>query len=174
MKYLNFSSSGSNVESVTWKLTKNRNPLQVSFKEFRYKCKTEILKNAFWQLLLGSTLFWKFSIMAASQRQLQRDIFILEILSYKYLTFRTVTVTSWWRGRNFYEFFLSKGVREKGNHTEIALNIIQKQYFSSSKPFFFYHSRRATPWISNQLFWKFSFLRVLWDIKKFYQWSYLK
>ena len=71
MKYLNFRSSGSKLESVTWKFTKNRNPSQVFFKEFRYKCRTEILKNAFWWLLLGITLFWKFSWMVASQRQLQ-------------------------------------------------------------------------------------------------------
>ena len=71
MKYLNFRSSGSKLESVTWKFTKNRNPSQVFFKEFRYNCRTEILKNTFWWLLLGTTLFWKFSWMAASQRQLQ-------------------------------------------------------------------------------------------------------
>ena len=71
MKYLNFRSSGSKLESVTWKFTKNRNPSQVFFKEFRYKCRTEILKNAFWWLLLGITLFWKFSWMATSQGQLQ-------------------------------------------------------------------------------------------------------
>ena len=76
MKYLNFRSSGSKLESVTWKFTKNRNPSQVFFKEFRYKCRTEILKNAFWWLLLGTTLIRKFSWMAASQRQLQRYIYL--------------------------------------------------------------------------------------------------
>ena len=74
MKCLNFRNSGSKLESVTWKFTKIRNPSQVLFKEFRYKCRTEILKNAFWWLLLGTTLIWKFSWMAASQRQLQRHI----------------------------------------------------------------------------------------------------
>ena len=76
MKYLNFRSSGSKLESVTWKFTKNRNSSQVFFKEFCYKCRTEILKNAFWWLLLVTTLFWKFSWMAASQRQLQRCIYL--------------------------------------------------------------------------------------------------
>ena len=36
MKYLNFRSSGSKLESITWKFTKNRNSSQVFFKEFRY------------------------------------------------------------------------------------------------------------------------------------------
>ena len=76
MKCLNFRRSGSKLESVTWKFTKNRNPSQVFFKEFRYKCRTEILKNAFWWLLLGTTLIRKFSWMAASQRQLQRYIYL--------------------------------------------------------------------------------------------------
>ena len=74
MKCLNFRSGGSKLESVTWKFTKNRNPSQVFFKEFRYNCRTEILKNTFWWLLLGTTLFWKFSWMAASQGQLQRYV----------------------------------------------------------------------------------------------------
>ena len=76
MKYFNFRSSGSKLESVTWKFTKNRKPSQVFFKEFHHKCRTEILKNAFWWLLLWTTLFWKFSWMAASQRQLQRYIYL--------------------------------------------------------------------------------------------------
>ena len=46
MKCLNLSSSGSKIESVTCKFTKNRTPLQLFFKEFHYKCRTGILKNA--------------------------------------------------------------------------------------------------------------------------------
>ena len=44
MKYLNFRSSGLKLESVTWKFTKNRNPSEVFFKGFRYKCRTDIEK----------------------------------------------------------------------------------------------------------------------------------
>ena len=89
MKYLNLSSSGSKFESVTCKFIKNRIPSQLFFKEFHYKCRTGILKNASWWLLLRTTLFWN-SWMAAFQRQLQ-SIFILEILDYKYFTFLTLT-----------------------------------------------------------------------------------
>ena len=41
-------------------------------------------------------------------------------------------------------FFLGRGFREKCKHTEIALNIIQKQYFSPKNPFAFHYSRIAT------------------------------
>ena len=43
------------------------------------------------------------------------------------------------------DFLLSKGFREKCKHTEIVLNIIQKQYFSSKNPFPLHYSRIATP-----------------------------
>ena len=46
MKCLNLSSSGSKIESVTCKFTKNRTPSQLFFKEFHYICRTGILKNA--------------------------------------------------------------------------------------------------------------------------------
>ena len=59
----------------------------------------------------------------------------------------------------FFWIFLGKGLREKCKHTEIALNIIQKQYFSSNNPFSFHYSRIATLWISNQLLLKFSFFK---------------
>ena len=44
------------------------------FKEFLHKCRTAILKNATWWLLLRTTLFWIYFWMAPSQRQLQRYI----------------------------------------------------------------------------------------------------
>ena len=69
-KYLNFRSSGAKVESVTCKFTKNRSSVQVFFEEFHYKRRTAILKNASRWLFLGTTLFWKYSWMATSQRQL--------------------------------------------------------------------------------------------------------
>ena len=72
MIYLNFRSNGSKLESVTWKFNKNRTPSQVFFKEFHYKSRTSVLKIASWWLLLGTTFFWKFFWMAASQGQLQR------------------------------------------------------------------------------------------------------
>ena len=115
------------VESVTCKFTKNRTPSQLFFKEFHYKCRTAILKNAFWWLLLRATLFWKYSWMADFQRQLQ-SIFILKILDTHILHFLL------WRqvkaGRIFMDIYLSKGFDEKCKQTELALDLIQKQYFS--------------------------------------------
>ena len=81
MKYLNFRSSASKLEGIACKFTKSSTPSEVVFEEFHYKCRTAILKNASRWLLLGTTLFLKYSSMAASQRQLQ-SIFILEILGY--------------------------------------------------------------------------------------------
>ena len=75
MKYSNFRSSASKLESITCKFTKSRTPSEVFFEEFHYKCRTAILKNASRWLLLGTSLFLKYSSMAASQRQLQRYIY---------------------------------------------------------------------------------------------------
>ena len=75
MKYLNFRSSASKLETITCKFTKSRTLSEVFFEEFHYKCRTAILKNASRWLLLGTTLFSKYSSMAASQRQLQRYIY---------------------------------------------------------------------------------------------------
>ena len=75
MKYLNFRSSASKLESITCKFTKSRTPSEVFFEEFHYKCRTAILKNASRWLLLGTTLFLRYSLMAASQIQLQRYIY---------------------------------------------------------------------------------------------------
>ena len=116
----------SKLESITCKFTKSRTPSEVVFEEFHYKCRTAILKNASRWLLLGTTLFLKYSSMTASQRQLQ-SIFILEILGYTCFTF--LTLTSCYRGMNFY-IFLSESFGETCKHTELALNFIQKQYFS--------------------------------------------
>ena len=74
MKYLNFRSSASKLESITYKFTKSCTPSEVVFEEFHHKCRTAILKNALRWLPLGTTLFSKYSSMAASQRQLQRCI----------------------------------------------------------------------------------------------------
>ena len=153
MKYLNLSSSGSKLENVTCKFTKNRSPSHLLFKEFHYKCRTAILKNASWWLLLRATLFWKYSWTAAFQRQLQ-SIFILKILNYKYLTF--LTLTSCKRRTNFYGFFLSSGFDEKCKQRELSLNFIQKQYFSQKSTFPLHYSWIATPWTSKKLFLKFS------------------
>ena len=43
MKYLNFRSSGSKLESVTCKFTKICTPSQYFFKEFHYNCRTVVL-----------------------------------------------------------------------------------------------------------------------------------
>ena len=47
---------------------------------------------------------------------------------YTYFTF--ITLTSCQKERIFMDVFLSKGFGEKCKHTEIALNFVQKQYFS--------------------------------------------
>ena len=106
-----------------------------------------------WQLQFGNFPEWLLLKDSCN------DIFwfILEILSYTYFTF--LTVTSCKRGTNFYGFLLGRGFLEKCNHTELALNFIQKQYFSPRKTFSFYYSRIATPWIRKKLFLKFSFLK---------------
>ena len=57
------------------KITKSCTPLKLFFEEFHYKCRTATLKNASRWLLLGTTLFSKYSSMAAFQRQLQRYIY---------------------------------------------------------------------------------------------------
>ena len=62
--------------------------------------------------------------MAASQRQLQRSTHFRN--SYIYFTF--LTLTSGERGTK--TFFFSKGFEAKCKHIELALNFIQKQYFS--------------------------------------------
>ena len=75
MEYLNFHNSASKLETITCKFTKSRTLSEVFFEEFHYKCRTAILKNASRWLLLGTTLFSKYSSMAAFQRQLQRYIY---------------------------------------------------------------------------------------------------
>ena len=75
MKYSNFRSSASKLESITWKFTKSRTGSEVFFEESHYKCRTAILKNTSRWLILGITLFSKYSSIAASQRQLQRYLF---------------------------------------------------------------------------------------------------
>ena len=126
MKYLNFCSSASKLESISCKFTKSYTLSQVFFQEFHYKCRTAILKNAsrccFWRQLyfrkIPQWLLLKDSC---------KDIFILEILGYTCFTF--LTLTSCYRGMNFY-IFLSESFGETCKHTELALNFIQKQYFS--------------------------------------------
>ena len=86
---------------VIWKFTKNCTPSQVFFKEFHYSCRTAILKNVSWWLLLRAILFWEYSCMAASQKQLQMYIHFRN--SYTFLYFLL------WRhvkeGRIFMIFF---------------------------------------------------------------------
>ena len=72
MKYLNFCTSRSKFEGVTCKFTKNCTPSKVYSKWFLQKWRMPISKNAFWWLFLRATLFWKYSLIAASQGQLQR------------------------------------------------------------------------------------------------------
>ena len=58
------------------------------FHRVHHKCRTAILKNASWWLLLRTNLFWKHSCMAASQRQLHRYIHLRNC--YTYFTFLTL------------------------------------------------------------------------------------
>ena len=65
---------------------------------------------------------------------------------------------------NFYGFLLGKGFREKCKRIELALNFIQKQYFSPKKPFSFHYSRIKTSRIKKSCFKNLDFLRVLWEL----------
>ena len=67
--------NASKLESIIFKFTKSHTPPEVVFENFHCKCRTAILKNASRWLLLGTTLFSKYSSMAASQSQLQRYIY---------------------------------------------------------------------------------------------------
>ena len=132
MKYLNLVSSRSKLKSVTCKFIKYLTPSQLFFKEFHYKCRAAKLGNASWWLLLRTTLFWEYSWTAAFQRQLQ-VIFILKILDFTmhFLLWRHVK-----EGRIFMDFFLTKSFDEKCKQTKLALDFIQKQYFSLKRHIF--------------------------------------
>ena len=57
----------------------------------------------------------------------------------------------------FLWFFFSKGFGAKCKHTELALNFIQKQYFSEKKDTFPLHFNLiGTPWTRKKLLLKFS------------------
>ena len=128
----------------------------VIFQKLHYNCRTAILKNASSWLLLITTLLWTFSRMISFQRQLQRYIY-LEVLSYTFLTF--LTVTSGKRRKNFYGFLIGKSFREKCKHTGLALNFIEKQSFSPKNSFSFHYIWIAPPWTSKKFFLKFSFCK---------------
>ena len=131
MKYLNFRSRASRLESITCKFTKSHTPSEVFSEEFHYKCRTAILKNASRWLLLRTTLFSKYSSMAASQRQLQRYIYSRNSrLHMFYISYSDVMLE-----RDKFLYFLSEGFSEKCKHTESALNFTQKQYFSQKTHF---------------------------------------
>ena len=84
-EYINFCSSGSKLESITYKFTKIVLCHSNFSKNFTFKCRTAILKNASWWLLLMATLFRKISWMAALGNSWK------EILSYTNFTFLTLT-----------------------------------------------------------------------------------
>ena len=60
--------------------------------------------------------------MAASQRQLQTYTHILHFLLLRHV-----------KEERIFMIFLSKGSGEKCKHTELALNFVQKQYFSQKQ-----------------------------------------
>ena len=86
-------------------------------------------------------------------------------LSYKLHTFYILYCTVMLKTNKFLWFFFGRVFPKMCKYSEISLNITQKQYFSSKSLFSFHYSWIATPWISKKLFFKFSFLRVLWDLK---------
>ena len=66
--------------------------------------------------------------MAAFKRQLQRYIYFRNSRSHMfYISYSDVMLK---RNEIFMNIFLSEGFGEKRKHTEVALNFIQKQYFS--------------------------------------------
>ena len=90
MKYFNFCSSGSKLESVTWSLLKIAIFHRCFSKNFAISAEQRYWKmyfhGCFWeQLYFGN--FPECLLLKDSCK----DIFILEILSYKYFTFLTVT-----------------------------------------------------------------------------------
>ena len=88
MKYLNFQSSASKLESC--KFAKTRTPSEVVFEEFHYKGRTAVLKNASRWLLLGQLYFQNIPQWLVLKDSC-KDIFILEILGYICFTFLTLT-----------------------------------------------------------------------------------
>ena len=72
MKYLNFRSSGSKLESFTWNLTKNLTLSQLFFKQSLLLVQNSNIKKCIFIAASED----KFSWMAASQRQLQRYIYL--------------------------------------------------------------------------------------------------
>ena len=120
-----FPQQDSKFESITYKFTKSRTPSQVFFKEFHHRCRTAILKNASWWLLLRTNLFWKHSCKVASQRQLQTYIHFRHSSKY-YISYFDVML----KRNEFLWFFWSKDIGLKCKHTELALNFVQKQYLS--------------------------------------------
>ena len=76
----------------------------------------------FWgQLYFGNISEWVFSKTAAKIQSFQEN-------GYTYFTFLTVMPCQ--RGTNLYGSFSSKCFGKKCKHIELALNFIQKQYFS--------------------------------------------
>ena len=91
----------------------------------------------YWKMHPHGCFWWQLYFGNFPERLLFKDsckyILILEILSYTYFTF--LTVTSCQRGTNFYGLLFGKGFREKCKHTELALNsfknsiLVQKKHF---------------------------------------------
>ena len=103
-------------------------------------------------------------LMAASEDHFILEIFLDGCFSeeaakvYLFYKFLHIFYISYFdvmlRGTNF--FFFSKGFGAKCKHTQLALNFIQKQYFSEKNTFPLYFSRIGTPWTSKKLLLKFS------------------
>ena len=71
----------------------------------------------------------KYSVMAASQRQLQRHIYFKKFLHIFYISYFDVMLKT----NGFLWVFLSNGFGEKCKHTEVALNFVQRHNFSQKK-----------------------------------------
>ena len=74
----------------------------------------------------GDNFIFEIFLKAAFERQLQRYIYFRNSrLHMFYISYSDVMLK-----RNEFLYFLSEGFGEKCKHTEVALNFIQKQYFS--------------------------------------------
>ena len=78
----------------------------------------------------------KYSIMAASQRQLQRHIYFKKFLHIFYISYFDVMLKRHVKEERIFMTFFSKGFGAKCKHAELALNFIQKQSFSEIKTHF--------------------------------------
>ena len=94
MKYLNFCSSGSKLETITCKFTQVY--MQITLRHSKFSNNFTIsAKQKYWKMDLDGCFWWKrYSKNFPEWLLLKdscKDTFILEIITYKYFTFLNVT-----------------------------------------------------------------------------------